>query len=104
MSLSEGDKMTQTTKQLTTSYSTHKHLAEYVTDHYTVNIISDCPQQPSVFTITFESAEKALLAIEKAKAQAFKTYLEGGGNPRNKRSFGSSFASVKKAIIGLEVE
>ena len=96
--------MTQTTQQITTSFDVHKKLAEYATDHYTVNISLDRAQQPSVFTITFENAENALLAIEKAKAQAFKTYLENGGNPKNKRSFGSSFASVKKAIIGMEVK
>jgi len=90
---------TQTTKEITTTFQADKHLAEYLTEHYTINTIAD-----GVFTITFDDAFNALWAIDKAKEVAFRNYCKNGGNPRNKRSFGASFASVKKAIIALDVK
>jgi len=88
---------TYTTAPITTTLQADKHLAQYTTEHYTINTISE-----GIFTITFNDAFAATWAIDKAKAVAFSAYIKNGGNPRNKRSFGSSFAGAKKAILALE--
>lgn len=78
----------KTTDKLTSTHGTAKHLEGFLQ----VDIDGD------TFTVSFESETEALAAVEAAKAKRVSDYLRAGGNPRNKRSFGSQFASVKKAI------
>ena len=78
----------RTTDPLTSSHGTNEKLAGFVE----VKVDGD------TFTVSFEDADEALAAVEAAKVEAFRQYLKAGGNPRNSRSFGSQFASVKKAI------
>lgn len=78
---------------MTTRFNTDQMLADRKTNAYTVNITGD------TYTLTFENVEQALKAIETAKRIAFMEYVNGGGNPRNKRGFGAQFAQVKKAVV-----
>jgi len=48
--------------------------------------------------VEFDDVELALAGVAKAKAETWSQYLRGGGNPRNRRSQGSIFASVARAI------
>lgn len=52
----------------------------------------------NIFTVTFTDTDEALAAVDAAKAQSWTEYLNAGGNRKNKRSFGSQFAAIKRAI------
>lgn len=80
------------TATLTTERRTDEHLAAYSTDAYSVE------QVTGGYVLRFTDADAALAAVEAAKVAAVKGYLRAGGNPRNRRSFGSQFAAVKRAI------
>lgn len=82
-----------TTATITSVFGTAANLAAFATDAFAVAIDTD-----GNFTLTFTDADAATAAVEAAKVAAFRTYLRGGGNARNKRAFGSSFAGAKKAI------
>jgi len=86
-----------TTTEIATGFHTAQYLADHATKAYSVTTVAD-----GKFTVTFEDAEQAVKAVEVAKAEAFRKYCKNGGNPSNKRSFGSSFAAVKKAIVAAE--
>jgi hypothetical protein len=81
-----------TTTQIISRFRTVEALTAINTEAYTVNGSNES------FTITFQDADAALAAIEKAKNTAWMAYLKAGGNPRNKRSHGTQFAAVKRAI------
>ena len=51
-----------------------------------------------IFVVNFEDEAAALKAVAKAKDAHWSNYLRNGGNPRNKRSVGSQWAAVTKAI------
>lgn len=83
--------MTNTTATLTSRFGTADILAEQA--DLTIE------QSDSGYTIGFAAADAAIASIEKAKAKGWSAYLRAGGNPRNKRSYGSQFAAAKKAIL-----
>lgn len=83
--------MTKTTATLTSMHGTARMLAEQ-------NNITVTELGSNAYTISFNDVDAAIAAIDNAKAQAWSAYLNQGGNPRNKRSFSSQFASTKKAV------
>jgi hypothetical protein len=79
--------MNTTTDKLTTVHSSN--IADYL----------QVTQLDGGYTITFDDLDQALAAVEKAKNASWQQYLKSGGNPRNKRSHGTQYAAIKKALI-----
>ena len=48
--------------------------------------------------LAFDDKDAVLAACPKAKANEIRVYLKGGGNPSNKRSFGSTWGKLVRAI------
>lgn len=69
-------------------------LLDYSNRHLSVSVLDD-----DTFTVTFADLDQAIKAVESIKQAAFSAYVRNGGNPRNKRSFGSQFASIKRAMV-----
>lgn len=86
--------MTNTTAPISTNYRTGEELNNFETDAYTVQIIN-----ARTYTVSFDDADAAIAAVEAAKIAAVAEYIRNGGNPRNRRGYGSQFAAVKRAIL-----
>lgn len=50
------------------------------------------------YTVSFDDADFALAAVERARANDWARYTRAGGNYRNKRGHSAQFAAVKRAI------
>ena len=59
----------------------------------------DATETDEGFVIRFTDHEECIAAIDKAKTAQYTRYIKNGGNPRNKRAFGTQFAAMKRAVI-----